>query len=253
MQTNVEGKRDFHDMLTVLKRTFSQLIDLVVQHISPQQLERLVDLIISRLTCECMELGDAIEKLQKLNTVNKVFRFLQANHFCGYLNYEILRVITPLYDDKCKEELEKYEKAFIAFAKVARLDLLIKEHCEHPEHAPQSPPFGMPQLRIEADDSYLKRTLYFIYTALSEAFSAALHLMPVKIERHCIRLSFSILPCDLASVERDLADSNNRDFLKQIGIRVELNTFTQPGAPGKKIHFVHLQIALQSVYPGDVP
>ena len=215
IKAELEKRVEVQGMLTQLQEKFSHLIDLVVQHISANQLRRLVTLIISKLTSSSLDFGCAIQQLRNMHTVNDVFEFLMESHFCGYLNYNMLRVISPLYDDECREELAQYEKAYMAFAKVANLNLLFEMFFEQPEFGPQIP-VGLPQISFTLDESQTSRSLQYVHTVQSQVFSAASGLMLASVQHNSNTLAFSILPSDHVSVERDLADNKNAAFLKEI-------------------------------------
>ncbi|XP_019856402.1 PREDICTED: uncharacterized protein LOC109584928 [Amphimedon queenslandica] len=154
--TSMHQKASELDLLTVqalqLEEKYRQLLQLIQQLSQNANVEvvknQLTDILQGKCLNQSHGISSYMEIIDKITSMNEVFKFLIKNRFIGYLNYYLLKefsseVICGDGYEKAQAEVVEYEKHYCKFIEEPAFCQLIEVFDENP-HLNPSTVVGLP-------------------------------------------------------------------------------------------------------------
>ena len=208
-----------------LKEKFNDLMALAVQEVRTADADVLRFRISSFIKDE-KKLNKAIEchllRIEDCVEAPAVLNYLFRNHFIGYINYALIKVVQKVINSKRLDEcIEEYKNDYQLFLRYTLKDIHDAfERC--PDLQPDYP-VGLPKLTIHLESVWNGRSMYEWKEVLESRWPDwPENLIIERISENCIIIIYSVWPKLASDVVKDLTDLVISD-LKEEGVSIDIS------------------------------
>ena len=215
--------------LEIKYRQFLQQIQQLSQNANVEIVKnQLTDILQGKCLNQLHGISSYMELIDKITSMNEVFKFLVINHFVGYLNYYLLKefsskVICGDGYEKAQAEVVKYEESYCKFIEEPAFCQLIEIFDENP-HLNPSTVVGLPIVVITLSKKWKSRSKKDLNEWVPFLKDNE-HLLQ-SIGYKCILITYAIFPVHLLKVMKFLSNEEQMKILHENGITIETPSYT---------------------------
>ena len=215
-----------------LEEKYRQLLQLIQKLSQKADVEivktQLMDILQGKCFNQSHGISSYLELINKITSMNEVFKFLTKNRFVGYLNYNLLKefsseVICGNGYEKAQAEVVEYEKHYRKFIEEPAFCQLIEVFDENPQLNPGTV-VGLPIVVICLSKKWKTRNKKELNEWIP--FLRENKQLLQSIGYKCILITYAIFPVHLLEVMKFLNNKKIMERLKENGITIEIPSYT---------------------------